>query len=172
LGFIGYLVFMLCWAAIDIRHQHAQGSALDEGSHSRNIYFTWYFVPSQWAEWIERGSAANHRPAAVLQLQKSVAMTAGRYVQILEGLEAGKIREAEKDMDWWLDMAILDLQGIEERHPQGHWSEVTVDKDVELKMKSFYRRIAQYRRSHPRQHLLPLEPSQLNLIDEFVQKYQ
>lgn len=62
-AFLGYLVCMLSWATLDIRHQHAQGNALQEDFHSRNIYFTWYFVPAQWAKWIEQSSAANHRPA-------------------------------------------------------------------------------------------------------------
>jgi hypothetical protein len=58
-AFAGYLGFMLSWATIDIRHQHAQGSALEVDFHSRGIYFTWYFIPPELTKWIERGSEAN-----------------------------------------------------------------------------------------------------------------
>jgi hypothetical protein len=114
----------------------------------------------------------DERPAAARQLQHTAMMSAGRYTQILDGLEAGKIEETKKNLDWWLDQEIMDLALLEESYPQGQWGEVTVDRDSELKAKAFYRKIAQYRKNHPRLHSVPLEPAQRRLIDAFVEKYQ
>ncbi len=107
-----------------------------------------------------------------LQLQKSVTLAAGRFSQILDALQAGKTDQAKKDLDWWLDSAILELSALEERDPQEAWGEIAMDSDSELKMKTFYKRIAQYRKSHPRLHSVPLDSAEQKRIDAFVEKYQ
>ena len=99
-------------------------------------------------------------------------LTASRYVDILKDLHAGEIDETKRRLDWWIDLAIMEMAMLEEDYPQLQWGEVTVDKEADLKMKSMYRRIAQFRKSHPRRHIVPLEPSELKLIDAFVQKHQ
>ena len=99
-------------------------------------------------------------------------LSAARYTQILADLEAGRIEETKKDLDWWLDQEIMDLALLEESYPQGQWGEVPVDRDSELKAKTIYRKIAQYRKNHPRLHSVPLEPELIKLIDAFVAKYQ
>jgi hypothetical protein len=39
-------------------------------------------------------------------------------------------------------------------------------------MKSVYKRIAQYRKNHPRLHTVPLDPAEQRQINAFVEKYQ
>ena len=45
-------------------------------------------------------------------------------------------------------------------------------QDLPLPMRDFYKRIARYRRDHPRRHSEPLEVECLKLMDSFVQKYR
>ena len=111
------------------------------------------------------------RPEVGLQLQNSVVLSASRYTAILRALEAGDLEEIRKDLDWWIDQAILELVFLEERYPHGDWDAVRL-QDSPLGMGSVYRRLAQFRRDHPRLHSVPLEPERLKQIELFTQKYQ
>lgn len=101
-----------------------------------------------------------------------MTLSAGRFIQILDALNAGTTDHAKKDLDWWLDSAILELAALEESDPKEAWGENTMNRDTGLKVKSFYKRIAQYRKNQPRLHSVPLDPAQQRLIDAFVEKYQ
>lgn len=107
-----------------------------------------------------------------LQLQRSITLAAGRYVAILKALDAGDLDDAKRDLDWWIDLAILELQALEERYPQGHWEDVPVQGSPDIQMRAFYRQIAQFRRDHPRRHSVPLDADSLKLIAAFLQKHQ
>ncbi len=111
-------------------------------------------------------------PATTFQLQRSVMLSAGRYVKILEGLEAGSTEETKDSIDWWIDLSIMELASIEEHFPKHNWGDVSLNEDSVLKMRAAYRQIAQFRRDHPRRHRIPLEPAQLQVIQSFVEKYQ
>lgn len=111
------------------------------------------------------------RPDVALQLQKATALAAGRYTDVLRSLEGGKLEGAKNDIDWWLDQSIIELEFLEERYPHGDWAAVQ-PRDSPLRMGSFYKRIAQFRRDHPRRHSVPLDPESLKRIEIFVQKYQ
>lgn len=86
-------------------------------------------------------------------------------------MEGGKLEETKKDVDWWIDQAIIELQWLEERFPAGDWGSVQLQESP-LPMRNFYRRIAQFRRDHPRRHSVPLETDSLKRINKFVEKYQ
>jgi hypothetical protein len=107
---------------------------------------------------------------ALLQLQKSVTLAAGRYAQIMRLLESGNLDQAKEDMDWWIDQAIIDLQLLEEEHPNVDWAVIQVDS--RLRMGPFYRNLAQFRRDHQRHHSIPLDAESLKRIGTFVKKYQ
>jgi hypothetical protein len=111
------------------------------------------------------------RPEAALQLQKSLALSAGRYMAILKAMDGGDLDETKKDIDWWIDQAIIELQWLEERHPHGDWGSVQMQGSP-LPIRTFYKRIAQFRRDHPRRHSVPLDAESLKRIEIFVQKYQ
>jgi hypothetical protein len=117
-------------------------------------------------------TSKDERSVGALQLQKSLSLTAGRFTQILSALDAGKAEQAKKDLDWWLDLAILELAALEESDPNKQWGEVMIDSDSGLKMKTAYKRLVQYRKSHPRLHSIPLEPAEQRRIDAFVEKYR
>lgn len=112
------------------------------------------------------------RSAVQLQFQKSVALAAGRYALILEKIESGKVEEGKRDLDHWVDLSILELAALEETNPEGRWAEVPTGPESGITMRVHYRHLAQYRKSHPRVHVIPLEASELQRIDVFVQKYQ
>lgn len=120
-------------------------------------------------------STSNHdRPEAALQLQKSLALSAGRYTTILKAMDKGdreEMENAKNDIDWWIDQAIIELQFLEERYPHGDWAAVQF-QDSTTRMDRFYKRIAQFRRDHPRRHSVPLDAESLKRIEIFVQKYQ
>lgn len=111
------------------------------------------------------------RPEVGLQLQKSVVLSASRYSAILSAIDKGDYEEIERDLDWWIDQAILELVLLEERYPQGDWEHVQY-QDSQVQMQHFYRRLAQFRRDHPRRHAVPLESKRLKQIETFTQKYQ
>ncbi|MHB9006797.1 MAG: hypothetical protein ACYDC1_07670 [Limisphaerales bacterium] len=117
-------------------------------------------------------SRANRDRSEVgLQLQKSVVLSASRYTAIQRALDAGDLDEIQKDLDWWIDQAILELVLLEDRYPRGDWEAVQL-QDSPLEMRSYYRRLAQFRRNHLRRHSVPLESERLNQIELFTQKYQ
>ena len=126
---------------------------------------------------VESGCTSTHaqrpdRPAAALQDQRWAAGTGARYTGLLGCLEDGRLDQAKDDMDLWIDMSILQLQLLEEHHPNGDWAAVKIN-DSGLTMRAFYKRIAQYRRDHPRrQQAVPWDAESLKRIEAFVQKYQ
>ncbi len=111
------------------------------------------------------------RPAAALQLQKSVVLSAGRYAVILKEMDKGRLDEAKDSLDWWIDMAIIELQLLEEQYPQGDWENAQF-QGLPPTARVFYKQLAQFRRDHPRRHSVPLDRESLRRIDLFVQKYQ
>jgi hypothetical protein len=52
-----------------------------------------------------------------LQLQKSLSLSAGRYTMLLDALQKSNVDEAKNDIDYWLDMAIVELQFLKETNP-------------------------------------------------------
>jgi hypothetical protein len=94
-----------------------------------------------------------------------------RYTTILEGLDDGRVANTKADIDWWIDQSIIQLQTLEENHPDGDW-EAVQPMDSPLSMGVYYRKIARFRKDHPRQHVIPLDDDSLRLIDKFVDKYQ
>ena len=113
------------------------------------------------------------RPAAALQDQRSAACAGARYAGLFRDLEDGRLDQAKDDMDLWIDMSILQLQLLEEHYPNGDWAAVKLSHDSDLPMRAFYKRIAQYRRDHPRrQTAVTWDVDSLKRIDTFVQKYQ
>jgi hypothetical protein len=111
-------------------------------------------------------------PASALQLQKSVALAAGRYVSIYEKIASGKGDEGQKDLDYWVDMSILELSALGNAYPDSHLDEVRIDSESDLPIKAFYRRLAQYRGNHQRIHINSMTPAELQAIDRFIQKYK
>lgn len=110
------------------------------------------------------------RPDVALQFQKSVTLAAGRYTELMRSVENGNLDQAKEDMDWWIDQAIIELQLLEEDHPNGDWAAVQVDSH--LRMSALYRSLAQFRRDHSRYHSVPLGAESLKRIETFVKKYQ
>ncbi len=109
------------------------------------------------------------------QLQKSSSLSAGRYTMLLEALEkgnVGNVDDARDDMDYWLDMAIVELLFLEESYPNENWAETPLQGLEEVKMKKIYGDIARYRLAHPRKHKVPLDDNFKRLIDTFIEKYK
>lgn len=106
------------------------------------------------------------------QLQKSSVLSAGRYTMLLDAIEKGNIDDAKNDIDYWLDLAIVELQYLEESLPNEAWAETPVQGLEEIKMKKLYGDIARYRLAHPRKHKVPLDDKFIRLIDTFVEKYK
>ena len=132
------------------------------------------------AIWLAGGctpSAAHRvdRPDTALQMQRAVALDAARFTGIFRSLESGNVDEIDqtkKDMDLWVDQAIIELQHLEEQYPHGDWAAVELRQGSPVRMQSFYKRIADFRRDHPRRHSVQLDAQSLKRIDAFVQKYQ
>jgi len=106
------------------------------------------------------------------QLQKSSSLSAGRYTMLLDTLEKGNVDDAKNDIDYWLDMAIVELQFLEESYPNENWAETPLQGLEEVKMKKIYGDIARYRLAHPRKHKVPLDDNFRRLIDTFIDKYK
>jgi hypothetical protein len=115
--------------------------------------------------------SAPDRPATALQDQRWAAGTGARYAGLFRCLEDGSLDQAKDDMDLWIDMSILQLKLLEEHYPNCDWAAVKL-KDSDMPMRAFYKRIAQYRRDHPRRHPVPWDAEDLNRIEAFVEKYQ
>ncbi len=106
------------------------------------------------------------------QLQKSSNLSASRYTMLLEALDKGNVNEARNDIDYWLDLAIVELQFLEESFPNEEWAEIPIQGLEEVKMKKMYGDIARYRLDHPRKHKVPLDDNFKRLIDAFIEKYK
>ncbi len=91
---------------------------------------------------------------------------------LLNLLEIGKVDEAKNDVDYWLDLAIVELQFLEESFPNEAWSETPVQGLEEVKMKKLYGDLARFRLNHPRKHKVPLDANSKRLIDTFIEKYK
>ena len=117
--------------------------------------------------------AAEDKTDCVLQGQNAASLAAVRYISIIEGIQNGAIEEAIKDMDWWVDQAIMELQYLEEKYPYKHieQNKPTGPEGI-ITYKRIYRDIARYRRDHPRKHKVPLDSHKLKIIDAFVKKYE
>jgi hypothetical protein len=108
-----------------------------------------------------------------LQVQNSVTLSSMRYISIIKSIQDGDTNQAVEDMDWWVDMAIIELNYLEEKHPNIHFSEVNVpNTDGVLQMKTLYKKIAKYRNEHPRLHKIPLNSHESKAIESFVEKYK
>jgi hypothetical protein len=106
------------------------------------------------------------------QLQKSSSLSVGRYTMLLDTLDKGNVDDARNDIDYWLDMAIVELQFLEESFPNENWAEIPLQGLEEVKMKKIYGDIARYRLAHPRKHKVPLDDNFRRLIDTFIEKYK
>ena len=91
---------------------------------------------------------------------------------LLEAIQKGNVEDARNDIDYWLDLAIVELQHLEESYPNVDWSENPVKNLEEVKMRRIYRDIAQYRLNHPRKHNVPIDDNYKRLIDAFIEKYK
>ncbi len=108
-----------------------------------------------------------------LQVQHSVTLSAHRFIGVMGAIRNNNTDQADKDMDWWVDQAILELQFLEEKYPEKQLEKNPVPRtDGTLIMKRLYRDIARYRNDNQRKHLVPLNSRQLEIIDEFVKKYK
>jgi hypothetical protein len=116
--------------------------------------------------------SAEGRRAFALQTQKVTVLSAGRFASVQEEIESGKIDAIQQSLDYWIDMAIVELAALDNAYPEEHLDQVLVDSDSGLRMRSFYRRLALFRKSHPRKHVVPLSAPESALIEAFVQKYQ
>jgi len=106
------------------------------------------------------------------QLQKSSSLSAGRYTMLLDALAKGNVDDAGNDIDYWLDMAIVELQFLEESFPNENWAETPLQGLEEVKMKKIYGDIAHYRLAHPRKHKVPFDDNFRRLIDTFIENYK
>jgi hypothetical protein len=106
------------------------------------------------------------------QLQKSSSLSAGRYTMLLDTLEKGNVDDARNDIDYWLDMAIVELQYLEETFPTEDWAGTPIQGLEEIKMKKIYGDIARYRLAHPHKYKVPLDDNFKRLIDTFIEKYK
>lgn len=106
------------------------------------------------------------------QLQKSSSISAIRYSALLDAIEKGNVGDARDDIDHWLDLAIVELQFLEESFPNEAWAETPLQGLEEIKMKKIYGDIARYRLNHPRKHKTPLDDNFKRRIDAFVEKYK
>jgi hypothetical protein len=107
-----------------------------------------------------------------LQLQRSSSLSAGRYTMLLDAIQKGSVDDAKNDIDYWLDMAIVELQFLEESYPNTQWAETPLKGLEEVKMRKIYGDIARYRFDHPRKHTVPLDENLKRLIDTFIEKYK
>lgn len=93
---------------------------------------------------------------------------------LLDAIQKGNVDDARNDIDYWLDLAIVELQFLEESYPNTRWDETPIRELQEFKvnMRKIYGDIARYRFDHPRRHTIPLDANQKRLIDTFVEKYK
>jgi len=145
----------------------------------RNAIFK--LVPFVLITAVTLGCSANTRPnipeedcniKVGLQLQKSSSLSAGRYTMLLDAIQKGTVDDARNDIDYWLDLAIVELQFLEERYPKTQWAETPLKGLEEVKMRKIYGDIARYRLDHPRKHTIPLDDNLKRLIDTFIEKYK
>jgi hypothetical protein len=106
------------------------------------------------------------------QLQKSSSLSGARYSMLLDAIHKGNVDDARNDIDYWLDLAIVELQFLEETYPNTQWAETPVKNLEEVKMRKIYGDIARYRLEHPRKHTVPLDDNFKRLIDTFIEKYK
>ncbi|EKD25987.1 MAG: hypothetical protein ACD_79C01416G0003 [uncultured bacterium] len=114
----------------------------------------------------------NERPDVALQFQRSDVLTANRYIAILMAFHDRNFENIQNDIDWWLDISIIQLQILEERYPKGNWGDVILNDSPQFTMKTLYKRIAQYRKDNPRRHSYPLDEESIKRIKTFVEKYK
>ena len=108
-----------------------------------------------------------------LQVQNSVTLSAQRFIGVMWAIRNDSTDQAVKDMDWWIDQSILELQFLEKTYPEKQLEKNLVPgTDGTFIMKRLYRDIARYRNANQRKHLVPLNSMQLEIIDDFVKKYK
>lgn len=106
------------------------------------------------------------------QIQHAAALAALRYAEVLHDLSEGRVNEALESTDWWLDQAILLLGRLEAEHPEREWANRPIHEDGTLQMSRIYKDIANKRLQYPRSHKVPLEPNELDMISDFVERYR
>jgi hypothetical protein len=110
---------------------------------------------------------------ANLQLQKSTLLSTTRYISVYKAIKGYKnLEPTQKDLDWWIDLSILELVTLENLYPDFDWGNVDMDSSVALKAKRFYREIADYRIAQPRLHDVPMKESEIEAIKKFTEKYK
>ena len=106
------------------------------------------------------------------QAQHAAALVALRYAAILQHLNEGHPDKALESTDLWLDQTIYTLAELEREHPKRDWANSPVSGDGALPMRRVYKEIATVRHQYPRSHNVPYKPEELDLINDFVDRYK
>ncbi len=106
------------------------------------------------------------------QVQHAAALVAVRYAAILKDLHEGQPDKALESADWWLDQTILLLATLEREHPERDWASRRIYGDDALQMRRVYKDIATKRQEYPRTHNIPFEPHELDMLNDFIERYK
>jgi len=120
---------------------------------------------------------------AEYQYQKAMSLTLLRFISILENTENSKSEKMKEDVDYWIDLGIVELsfqedENVSKKLPIELQNEINkIKHDLNANQPEIpsyeliYRNIARYRKDHPRIHSIPLDEKQKELIDRFIEKY-
>ena len=120
---------------------------------------------------------------AEYQHKKATSLTLLRYISIIEDTENSKTNKIREDVDYWIDLGIIELNFQEnakasKKLPSELQNEINkIKKDLNTNQPDapsdelINSKIAKYRKEHPRIHSIPLDEKQKKLIDNFVKKY-
>lgn len=112
-------------------------------------------------------------PDCLLQLQKSLSLQSSRYISIMENIQNGNTNKAVEEIDWWIDLAIIELNYLDEKYPDKDLSETKIPSTYgTFKFKRIYKEIAGYRNKNTRTHKKPLNSHESKAIENFVEKYK
>ena len=118
------------------------------------------------------------------QHQKAVSLTLLRFISIFKQLKKGEDEELKKNIDWWIDSMILELNMHEDEFrtnilPEELEQDIReIKKNLESEQPDIpsyeylYKQFAKYRRDYPRIHTIPLGEKEIEVINNFVKKYQ
>ena len=141
-----------------------------------NLLLTFAFILSTFL-----GCASDHKrkasdlsnPDCSLQVQNSVTLQTSRYISIMENIQEGNTNKAVEDIDWWIDLAIIELNYLDEKYPDKNLSEIKIpNTDGDLEFKRVYKKIVEYRKKNPRTHNKLLNSHESKAIESFVEKYK
>ena len=114
---------------------------------------------------------------AAWQHERSTLLTLGRFISIFELIDSQNSLKAKEDIDWWVDLLILELATPPDKKLKNIidklQGELNNNNNVpEVLYPVTYRKVAQYRLNNQRIHKVPIDEESIEIINNFVAKYK